>query len=103
DTGRRPRENALSGGLDRGAVEDVVLGDLDLAQPERAHHLDQDQDARHDRRGATGMKAREVEALVERLRRQDRAEALDGVEGEQIAVDHLWVVRIELLLDRRQR
>ena len=36
--------------LERGAAQDVVLGDLDLLEPEQLHHLGQDDHARHDRR-----------------------------------------------------
>ena len=56
-----------AGRLERGAVEDVVLGDLDLLEAEGAHHLDQDHDAGDDRRRPSRMQAGDLEPLLERL------------------------------------
>ena len=43
------------GGAQCGAVEDVVLGDLDLRQPESPHGFEQDDDSGDDRRRAVGV------------------------------------------------
>ena len=61
----------------RGAEEDVALGDRDLRQGERAHHLDQDDHAGDDRRRAVGVDPADLAALLERQRGEAGAEVLD--------------------------
>ena len=50
---------------ERRAVEDVPFGDLDLADPEGAHHLREDDGAGDDRRGAAGVEPGHPEPLGE--------------------------------------
>src|ERR1700753_1047054 len=48
---------------ERGAPQDVVLGDLDLLEPEQLESLDQDDGAAHDRGGPIGMQAADLPSL----------------------------------------
>ena len=70
------RAAALGRG-DRRSVEDVVLGDLDLVEPEGAHRLDQDHDAGDDRRRPVRVQADDLGPLGERRRREPREQPLD--------------------------
>ncbi len=47
----------------RGAAQDVVLGDRDVLEAECAHHLEQDHDAGDDRRRAVRVQADDLAAL----------------------------------------
>ena len=68
---RRPRRQLARlltlltrlGARERRAPEDVVLGGLDLGEPEGAHDLDQDDDAGDDRRGSARVQAGHLEAI----------------------------------------
>ena len=61
------------GRLQRGPLEDVVLGDLDRLEAEHPHRLDQDQAAGDDRRRAIRVEARHRAPFLERQRGEHRA------------------------------
>src|SRR5215203_321905 len=87
----------------RGAVEYVRLAGLDRHQTEGAHRLDEDHDARDDRRRAVGVEACDLAPFGLRERRQGSQRALAGGQMELVAMYPIRVIGVELLIDRRDR
>src|SRR5436190_18855839 len=87
----------------RGAVQDVGLRDLDGAEAEEQHRLEQDRGAGDDRRRAVRVQAGDLLALRERERGELAEHALDRFDEQAVAVDSVGVVWIEVLIDRGER
>jgi len=82
--------------LQSGAAQDVMLGDLERAEFERAERLDEQHCAGDDRGRAVGVQTRHVAALVVGHRGQAVQQLLGARDGHAVAVDALGVVRVEL-------
>ena len=87
----------------RGASEDVVLGDLHALEAERAHALHEHRHARDDRRRTVGVQAGHLAALLQRHRREEGELLLERRQLEDVPVHPRRVVGVELQLDRGGR
>ena len=84
-------------------MQDVVLGDLDLVQVERAHRLRQQHHAGDDRGRAAGIQADHRPSLRFVHVGEAREQQFDRGQQQRIPVHALGIVGIELLVDRRGR
>src|SRR5215213_3758256 len=84
-------------------MEDGGLGDLDRAEPEDAHGLEEDGGAGDDRGRAIRVEADDLAALLEWDGSELAEHAVDGFEQQAVAVDLVRVVGVEVLVDGGER
>ena len=94
-----------AGRVERRAVQDVVLGDLDASRPNALHRLQQDHRAGHDRRRAVGVQAGAPRAAASAAGAASIAQhALAGSSASAGSrATRVGVVGLEPLVDRGQR
>src|SRR3954469_22038680 len=80
-------------------MKDVSLGDLDGAEAEHPHRLEEDGGAGNDRGRAIRVQASDLAAVLEPDGSKLAEHAVDGFEQQAVALDLVRVVGVELLVD----